>query len=289
MNSNILEFGDLTAKELSALDRTKTAIFLTVAPIEEHGPHLPLATDIIESEGVARALARRLVMERPEWTFLFHPRIPIGTDVYTYPGSLSVSPNVLRDLVRDLGFSLVSSGFRIIFLANHHAGPRHNFALEEAARIVSQHKGIRMVALATRLMIDFFFRDGLQEYQRWIGEDKRTTHTLDHHAGSYETSEMLFFRPDLVHSEWKTLPPVLIPLGKMRLRSALLEAAGLGYFGTPAIASRGKGEAYVNFVVERLLPDALKVLAGEPLDNNLPLKIRLRLIILKVGLDLGLI
>lgn len=288
--SRILELGDLTAPEVDALDRARTAVFVSISPIEEHGPHLPLCTDVVESEGVARGLARRMAAERPGWTMLFHPPIPVGTDVFAYPGSLSVRPRVLKALVRDLGLSLVRSGFRTIFLANHHGGPRHNFALDEAARSVSRKKGVRMVALGGRLMLDFYFRGGFREFHRRVGDDAATTEklALDCHAGSSETSEMLALRPDLVRSGWESLPPVLIPIQKLRLDSSLREGAGLGYFGAPALSSRARGETYLEFVVERLLPDALRVLDGERLDERIPFKIRMALWALRVSLALGM-
>ena len=39
----------MTWKEAAAIDKDKSILFVTVAPIEEHGVHLPLATDLIEA------------------------------------------------------------------------------------------------------------------------------------------------------------------------------------------------------------------------------------------------
>ncbi len=284
-SDSLLELGDLTASELKSLDRARTAVFLTVSPIEEHGPHLPLATDIIESEGLARALAERLAVERPGWKFLFHPPIPVGADVFKYPGSLSVRPRILKALVKDVGRSLIASGFRTLFLSNHHGGPRHNFALDAAARSLSR-RGARAVSLGSRLMIDFYFRNGFRDFYRRLGDDSETVEklALDCHAGSMETSEMMALRPELVRSGWESLPPVLVPFHKMRFDSSLTAGAGLGYFGMPAVSSRARGEAFLRHVVERLLPDALKTLDGEPLDDRLPFKIRLGLWAVRLSL-----
>lgn len=38
----------MTWKEAAAIDKDKSILFVTVAPIEEYGVHLPLATDLIE-------------------------------------------------------------------------------------------------------------------------------------------------------------------------------------------------------------------------------------------------
>ena len=40
----------LTWKEIKEIDKSKSIVFVVLAPIEEHGWHLPLATDLIEGD-----------------------------------------------------------------------------------------------------------------------------------------------------------------------------------------------------------------------------------------------
>src|SRR5207247_9581083 len=56
----VLEFAHLTWEEVRDLDRAKAVAILPVGAIEAHGPHLPLATDVIIAEPMARAAAARL-------------------------------------------------------------------------------------------------------------------------------------------------------------------------------------------------------------------------------------
>src|SRR5437870_2081663 len=56
----VLDLAHLTWEEVRDLDRTKTVAIVPVGAVEAHGPHLPLATDVIIAEAMARAAAGRL-------------------------------------------------------------------------------------------------------------------------------------------------------------------------------------------------------------------------------------
>ena len=158
--------GDLVAADVERLDRARTAVVLAVSPIEEHGPHLPLDTDVLESVGMGRKLCERLatVPELAGWSYLFYPALPIGADTWTYPGSVEVAPDTIRRVVEDIGVSLGRQGFRRIILANNHGGPRHNLALDAAARGIGRRSKARALALAGRVMVSFLLEDGLAPF-----------------------------------------------------------------------------------------------------------------------------
>jgi creatinine amidohydrolase len=52
----ILRLAELSYTALDALDRERTAIIFTVSPLEEHGPHLPVGTDLFEAEFIGEEL-----------------------------------------------------------------------------------------------------------------------------------------------------------------------------------------------------------------------------------------
>ena len=54
------ELAQLTWEEVRDLDRAQTLVILPVGAVEAHGPHLPLATDVVIAGAMARAGARRL-------------------------------------------------------------------------------------------------------------------------------------------------------------------------------------------------------------------------------------
>src|SRR5438094_160951 len=61
----VLDFAHLTWEEVRDLDRTKAVAILPVGAVEAHGPHLPLAPDVIIAETMDRAAAARLAARGP--------------------------------------------------------------------------------------------------------------------------------------------------------------------------------------------------------------------------------
>jgi creatinine amidohydrolase len=255
----------MTSADVRALDRERACVVLSVSPVEEHGPHLPLGTDILESEAVARRLCERLAVARPDTTFLFHPPIPIGADTFADVGSIEVRPSTVRAVVRDVGLSLARNGFRRLMIANHHGGPSHFMALDDAARAIERRSDMRVLSIAGRLIIGMYMDGGLKALFDHLGtpEADRKMLSLDVHAGAWETSELLAVRPDLVREGWRDLETVTVPLEKLTITSSLHEGRGLGYFGAPSLASAELGERYMQWIAEHLAPDAVRFLDGE--------------------------
>jgi len=80
----------MSSPALDALDRTRTVIVLTVSPLEEHGPHLPLGVDAIAARHFAESIAARLVAARPGWTVVLAPTLHLGSFTFDAPGTVSV-------------------------------------------------------------------------------------------------------------------------------------------------------------------------------------------------------
>lgn len=265
--AGVLRIEELSAPELDALDRARTAVFLVVSPVEEHGPHLPLGTDIFEADAVARRLARRILAARPGSTALFYPTLPLGSDCFRYPGTVEVRPALVAGVVEDICVSLAAAGFHRFIVSSHHGGPAHNLALDRAARALRRRTRGRaaLLSLPGRTIVDLYLRGGLAAFHDVMddGAAARRDLAVDCHAGAFETSEMLALRPDLVR-DFAELEPVLVPLHHLTTDSARTEGRGLGYFGAPAVATRERGERFLDFVVERALPDVRDFLDGKP-------------------------
>ena len=262
--TRVLFLDEMTAPQVDALDRQRTCVLISISPIEEHGPHLPLATDVIEAEGMVTRLCQRLTRDLRGWTLLIHPSVPLGVDAFPYPGSVSVRPSVIRDLVEDLGASLAREGFTNLLVASHHGSPRHNLAIDAGARRAARH-GARVLALAGRIIAELYIGQGLDDFMRREGMDAATREMLeaDCHAGAWETSEMLLFRPELVQESFRQLPPVIVSPLALTPSAARQRGDGQGYFGAPAMASRELGERYVEAVLDAIYDDVLRFLGGE--------------------------
>lgn len=53
----IVNLETITWTELDTLDRSRALVMIPLSPIEEHGPHLPLGTDIIAAADIAAQTA----------------------------------------------------------------------------------------------------------------------------------------------------------------------------------------------------------------------------------------
>ena len=76
--SRILELQELRFPQIDALDRERTMFILPIGMLEEHGPHLPIASDtfgvMFEADGVAKRVSRQL----PQWNVVVMPPLHYG-------------------------------------------------------------------------------------------------------------------------------------------------------------------------------------------------------------------
>src|SRR5271169_871789 len=191
----ILRLAELSFTALDALDRERTAVFFTVSPLEEHGPHLPVGTDLFEAEFLGEELAKRIIESKPGWTVLIGPPLPIGASAFDHAGTLLVRARTVRNATLDYGAALARHGFQYILVTNAHAGPRHVVALEEAAAVVSRRHGVRMLSISGPILWKILrgkFTDHLEPLLgRSLTEAERRALLGDAHAGVWETSLIL--------------------------------------------------------------------------------------------------
>ncbi|MFN7996668.1 MAG: creatininase family protein [Bryobacteraceae bacterium] len=187
MKPSRLLFAEMTREELRAI-AAETTIVLPLGATEQHGPHLPAGTDYLTIEHVARAAAHRAAAEV---SIVVTPALPFGSSDHhlTFGATLSIRTETYYRLITDLLRSLVTDGFRRIFLLNGHGG-NHELA-QLAARDVALELPAR-IAAASYWTIAW---DALVEQQAHIES------RLPGHAGIFETSMMLSLRPELVASE----------------------------------------------------------------------------------------
>jgi creatinine amidohydrolase len=259
---------ELSTVALDAFDRERTVVVLTVSPLEQHGPHLPLGVDAFAARHFAEAIAERLTATRDGWSALLAPTLPVGSFTFEAPGTVRVRQRVVRDLVVDYGASLARAGFRYLFVANGHAGPGHLAALEEAAAIVSRRHGVVMASFSGHLAWEFLRGRYLDRIETALGrplaEAERTALADDAHAGWWETSLMLMLRPELVDDRYRDLPATRYSLARRLVPNYPLRSGGRGYVGHPAFADVTVAKA----VSEVLIGEAM-TLVDAALDGRL--------------------
>jgi creatinine amidohydrolase len=267
---------EMSTPALDALDRARTVVVLTVSPLEEHGPHLPVGVDAFAARHFAEAIAERLVARRPGWSAVLLPTLHLGSFTFDTVGTITVRQRVVRDAVVDYGDSLARAGFRFILIANGHAGPGHLTALDEAAAIVSRRHGVTMASFTGHLAWEFLrgrFVDRIEaELGRALTDTERAAFAEDAHGGWWETSLMLLLRPELVDPLYRTLPPARYSLPARVVPNYPLRNGGQGYVGHPSLAD----PIFAKATTEVLIGEAMAIVDGlldgrlKPSDRHSP-------------------
>ena len=73
-----LAIANLTYTEIDALDRDRTLFLLPVGRLEEHGPHLSIASDLIGVDHEAGQVAKRVSRSLPGWSVVVMRTINYG-------------------------------------------------------------------------------------------------------------------------------------------------------------------------------------------------------------------
>jgi creatinine amidohydrolase len=179
-----VELQNLTWPEAERLGAEGAVGLVTLASLEQHGPHLPLATDSLLGERLAREIAERLsgpVIVTPV------VRGGLSTHHLAFPGSVTVPPDAYRALAVSYLEGLERMSIRKIGIWSWHGG---NFGF--VRELVGDYDGVARLAGYSDLerFVETMLRAGAA-----VGLRAPET---DWHAGGLETSTMLAAYPELV-------------------------------------------------------------------------------------------
>ena len=250
----------MNTEQIKRLDRDKTVVLLPGGILEEHGPYLPSFTDGYWNERLTNDLAKAIAA-KPGWSAVIFPTIPLGNsganDIgrkYSFPGTYAVRFSTLRAIFMDLATELGEQRFKWIFIIHGHGAPNHNRALDQASEYFRETYGGQMVNLIGLMPV----------ISAWDGkktDKQRQEDGLPIHAGMDETSMMLFLRPDLVNSKYKTAKPQSSDKMEDLIRIAQSESWP-GYFGSPRLATRTQYWKGWQIAYKEAIDTALKILDG---------------------------
>ena len=249
-------FAYLNWKQVDALPRESTLLVLPTAAIEQHGHHLPLATDTLINNLL---LGRAMVQLPPEIHAYALPPVHYGksNEHLGFPGTLSVSASTFMAVVRDIGSSISSAGFKRLTLYNTHGG--NTSLVDVMARDLRAEFGLRTFALHGTGGIQF---EGLSEQERTYG----------FHAGEVETALLLASVPELVDQSAYTVnyiadatrPELLRPENAPAVFAWLTkDIAASGVLGDPRPATAENGARWLEEAATRLAY-ALEAMAHYP-------------------------
>lgn len=298
MAGRILRYEELTAAQLTELDREHTLALMAISPLEVHGPHLPLGSDVLVALELQRRIVARAAERWPDLDFLILPPLFAGADALPAPGSVDVDSRAIYRVLLATGQGLATQGFRTLLLTDNHGGPRHQIAIEKAVRRLQRKHGFALVAPFNRF------------YQRMVAQDPRLLaetgaspgacgDDADSHSGTNETSLLLVVAPGLVSPMWKTLPRTSVPddeparrllgwvsraVGRLGAKRLAMDLEHLGYvlgwigmelmpiyMGEPSAAEADLGERVLKARVDAAIAMLEEVWSGEPSFSEPPL------------------
>ena len=180
----MIRWGNLTFTELEKKINDKTVVILPIGSVEEHGPHLPLSSDMIQPNYVAEQVSEKMGA-------IILPPISYGwtETMNAFKGTVSITFDTLKALVFDILDSVCKTGVKNIVILSGHASRLHMAALNLAAdEILDIHHAKIMV------LSDY---DIAYEYRGKLVPES------DSHAGIIETSRVMAIAPELVKKERK--------------------------------------------------------------------------------------
>ncbi len=246
------ELAAMTWTEVRGLPAGRTVAVLPTAAIEAHGPHLPLGTDIVIAEAMARAGARRI--DARGFEVLVLPALPVAPAPFAaaFAGTIHTPAEATTMMVAGVARSLAEHGIRVTVVANAHHDPAHVDALRAAvATVAKDGRAVLIFPDLTR--------------KRWAERLTPEFRSGACHAGRYEGSIVLAAQPAAVRT---ALMHQLAPnphslVEAIRNGHGTFAAAGGAdaYFGFPAEATAEEGHQIIDTlggILEEAVMDALE-------------------------------
>lgn len=237
----------LTTSDVAALPKEDALVVLPIASIEQHGPHLPLASDTLLGQTIIGRALERLDPDDQVWVL---PNLAYGksNEHRSFPGTITLSQATLAAVVAEIATAVAAAGFRRLALVNSHGG--NPAVLEYVARDTHEKTGLIIFPL-------FMFRMGVD-----YGEEPEDEAHWGTHAGDWETSALLAIAPELVHMDrtvdLEPYPSYPRPVRHLTLRGAVTfawltgELSVAGNLGDPRRATLERGERIIEGTVARL-------------------------------------
>jgi len=171
---------DHTWPELGEALSDASVALVPLGSTEQHGPHLPLATDHLIAEALATAAAEETGAVRT-------PTVTVGVSPHhrQFPGTMWVDPPEFRDYVESFTRNLAYHGIdRVVFVNAHGGNVQH---LREVGRRLHEDE--------TAYAIEWMWDESIPELVDDLFEHNGP------HAGPKETAMITHIAPELVDTD----------------------------------------------------------------------------------------
>src|SRR5882757_3493442 len=129
--------------DIAAATASRWIAVLPLAATEQHGPHLPLSTDVMIGEAYL-ARVRELLPATLPVTFLPLQPVGISTEHIDYPGTLTLPTEIALQSWMALGTSVARAGIKKLVMVTSHGG--NSAAMSLVAQDLRAKYGILVVS-----------------------------------------------------------------------------------------------------------------------------------------------
>lgn len=240
-----------TAPEIvETAEQAGSVLVVPVGSIEQHGTHLPVATDTVLASEVAAASGNRLV-NSSDIPLLVTPTVWSGHSPHhlLFGGTLTAEFETLLNLLKETIGTGLENGFDAVVIVNGHGG---NKSLVGAAvsTIGVDHPDAEVLGV-TYFDLAESFADKIRDSEKGGMA----------HGGEFETSLMLHLHPELVRENGDATyldepydhgDSDLLAGGPLSIYRSFDEYSRSGAIGDPELASEEKGEQFFEGVVDEV-------------------------------------
>jgi creatinine amidohydrolase len=175
---------ELTASDWNnALTKSNKTCILPIGILEKHGPHVPIGSDLIRvREYASRATQQEYAVVFPDY---FYGQI---NEAKHQPGVFALPERTVWDLLENTCDEIARNGFNKIIIVNGHGGNPELISYFIQTRLEKERN----------YAVYFFQPSSDSAFNKQVAALRRSDPRGDQHAGERETSEVMYFRPELV-------------------------------------------------------------------------------------------
>ena len=177
--------------------------------IEEHGPHLPLGSDIFWSQKMCELVKDE--MKKNGEDVLIVPAYYWGINHSTgaFPGSFTLTKETMKRVLFEIFENIKNFGFKEIYCFNYHGDAHHIHTIAEAIQKANTDLDLNIKLVLESMDLELYGWNGDESFllvseppypYEWFTEELPSERGLfDIHGGAFETAVMNYLHPEYVN------------------------------------------------------------------------------------------